>query len=72
MEYKSKLVINLDAVASVEIIDSGRKYNIKDYIAKTIREIELDKELDEFNKKLDKRANRKCVFKRWAQNRSEG
>lgn len=64
MEWKPKLIINLDTVTEVEIIERGRKYDIKDYIAKTIREIEFDK-------MLDKRAKRRHIFWRWARERSE-
>ena len=64
MEWKPKLTINLDTVTEVEIIERGRKYDIKDYIAKTIREIEFDK-------MLDKRAKRRRIFGRVARERSE-
>ena len=64
MEWKPKLNINLDTVTEVEIIERGRKYDIKGYIAKTIREIEFDK-------MLDKRAKRRRIFVRVARERSE-
>ena len=62
MEWKPKLTIDLDTVTEVEIIERGRKYDIKDYIAKTIREIEVDK-------MLDKRAKRRRIFGRVARER---
>lgn len=64
MEWKPKLTINLDTIAEVEIIERGRKYDIKGYIAKTIREIEFDK-------MLDKCAKRRRIFRRGARERSK-